>query len=105
MRASDGLALSSRNRYLSPEERSRAPAIYQALRQAALTLYAGSDDFAAVEGAGLAALERAGMKPDYFAVRNADLTLPQGDSKDVVVLAAVRLGPARLIDNLRVRRP
>ena len=102
VRAGDGLALSSRNRYLSPEERARAPQIYQALRAAADAIGAGNRDYPELEQAGWLALERAGMKPDYFEIRSADdLSKADADSKELVVLAAARLGRARLIDNLR----
>jgi pantoate--beta-alanine ligase len=102
VRASDGLALSSRNRYLSAEERARAPAIYRALRAAADALRAGNRDYAALERQGWLAIEQAGMKPDYFTILEAqDLSNPNAQSTDLVVLAAARLGRARLIDNLR----
>jgi pantoate--beta-alanine ligase len=104
VRASDGLALSSRNRYLSAEERARAPAIFQALRAAVEALRAGNRDYVALERQGWLALERAGMKPDYFNILEAqDLSNPKAHSADLVVLAAARLGRARLIDNLRAQ--
>jgi pantoate--beta-alanine ligase len=102
VRAGDGLALSSRNRYLSAEERARAPAIYRALRAAADALRTGRRDYAALERQGWLAIEQAGMKPDYFTILEAeDLSNPNAQSTDLVVLAAARLGRARLIDNLR----
>jgi pantoate--beta-alanine ligase len=102
VRAPDGLALSSRNGYLTADERARAPVIYQALATAAQALRAGARDYAALETAGLAALRGAGMRPDYFSVRSAaDLSLPDAHCREFVVLAAARLGNARLIDNLR----
>jgi pantoate--beta-alanine ligase len=102
VRAPDGLALSSRNGYLTAEERARAPAIYRALTVSVQALGAGARDYAAIEAAGLEALRAAGMRPDYFSVRSAaDLSLPAADCRDFVVLAAARLGNARLIDNLR----
>ncbi len=105
VRASDGLALSSRNRYLSAEERARAPLIYHTLRETAGAIGEGNSDYGALQRSGLAALERAGMKPDYFSIRNAlDLSEPDEAATDLVVLTAVRLGRARLIDNLRARR-
>jgi pantoate--beta-alanine ligase len=105
VRASDGLALSSRNRYLSAEERARAPAIHQALREAAQAIDAGQRDYAQLERAGREALERAGMRVDYFSIRCAsDLAEPRGDQNDLIVLTAARLGRARLIDNMRARR-
>jgi pantoate--beta-alanine ligase len=106
VRATDGLALSSRNRFLSAEERARAPAIYQSLSQAARAIYGGSTDHAALEREGSQMLQQAGMSVDYFSIRDAaDLSEPSVASTDLVVLAAVRLGRARLIDNLRAHRP
>ena len=105
VRAPDGLALSSRNRYLSPAERSVAPAVYAALRAAVERIDTGDADYVAIEAAGLQALVSAGMRPDYFAVRDAHtLETPAAGSRDLVVLAAARLGRARLIDNLRATR-
>jgi pantoate--beta-alanine ligase len=105
VRAADGLALSSRNRYLSAEERARAPVIYQALSRAARAIDGGSTDHAALERDGSAMLLGAGMSVDYFSIRNAaDLSEPSAASADLVVLAAARLGRARLIDNLRAHR-
>ena len=102
VRAHDGLALSSRNRYLSREERARAPAVYRALQAGAARLRAGERDFAAIESEGAAQLAAAGMKVDYFAVRDADdLSVPQPHTREFVLLTAARLGGARLIDNLR----
>jgi len=106
VRAPDGLALSSRNRYLSTDERARAAVIHQSLSHAVSAIYGGDADYAALERAGSLMLERAGMSVDYFAIRNAaDLTEPSAASSDLVVLTAVRLGRARLIDNLRAHRP
>jgi pantoate--beta-alanine ligase len=104
VRANDGLALSSRNRYLTPAERARAPAIYQALRAAVGRIDAGDRDYEGIERAGREAVERAQMAPDYFSIRNAaDLSVP-ADTSDLIVLTAARLGRSRLIDNLRARR-
>jgi pantoate--beta-alanine ligase len=105
VRAADGLAMSSRNRYLSGEERERAPAIYQALRAAVHAIDAGDRDLEAIERTGAAALARAGMQVDYFSVRNAvDLSPPTASTTELVVLAAARIGRSRLIDNLRAYR-
>jgi pantoate--beta-alanine ligase len=105
VRAEDGLALSSRNRYLSADERARAPAIHQALLQAARALSAGATDYASLQQQGGEALERAGMKLDYFSIRNAlDLTAPTPECTQFVILVAARLGRARLIDNMRAER-
>lgn len=101
VRADDGLALSSRNRYLSPEERARAPAIYTALKRAVERLHAGERDFAAIEAEGLQALQAVSMPPDYFSVRNATNLDAPLTTDPLVVLTAARLGRARLIDNLK----
>ncbi|HWP94438.1 MAG TPA: pantoate--beta-alanine ligase [Gammaproteobacteria bacterium] len=104
VREPDGLAMSSRNRYLTPEERARAPALYRTLREAVRMVQAGRP-LKAVEDAGLAALRAAGFRPDYFEVRRVeDLAPPTaGDTPEaLIVLAAAWLGNARLIDNLRV---
>jgi pantoate--beta-alanine ligase len=106
VRAEDGLALSSRNRYLDPEERAKAPALYRALDQARRRLESGDTAFAAIEAEGLAAIGAAGIKPDYFEVRTAGrLDRPTDTDVDLVVLTAGRLGKARLIDNLQCRAP
>ena len=106
VRAEDGLALSSRNRYLGAEERARAPALYRALDAARRRLEAGDTDYASIEAEGLASITAAGIRPDYFEVRTADrLDRPTGDEVELVVLAAGRLGKARLIDNLQCKAP
>ena len=103
VRAPDGLALSSRNRYLSPKEREIAPAIHRALQSAAQRIDSGERDYLKIESGGWQALAVAGLRPDYFAVRDAaDLHPPRAASRELVVLTAARLGKARLIDNLRV---
>lgn len=103
VRAPDGLALSSRNRFLSAQERHAAPAIHTALEASVKRLAAGDRDFLAIESAGWQMLAKAGLRPDYFAVRDAsELQLPGRASRELVVLTAARLGKARLIDNLRV---
>jgi pantoate--beta-alanine ligase len=105
VRDSDGLAMSSRNQYLTPAEREVAPRIYQALQAAANRLQAGDTEFSSIERTGVQALTTAGMKPDYFSVRRAqDLGAPAPDTKHLVVLTAARLGRARLIDNIQVRK-
>jgi pantoate--beta-alanine ligase len=105
VRDADGLAMSSRNQYLTPTERLVAPRIYETLQAAANRLGSGNVDFASIERFGVEALTKVGMKPDYFAVRRAaDLGAPANDTKHLVVLAAARLGKARLIDNIQVRK-
>jgi len=104
VRAEDGLALSSRNRYLSADERQRAPALYRALDRARRRLESGDTDVSDIEREGREALQSAGFRPDYFEVRMAGtLAKPPGHNVDVVVLTAARLGRARLIDNLQCR--
>ena len=104
VRADDGLALSSRNRYLNLQERAIAPEVYRALDRARRRLESGDADVAGIESEGLAALVKAGFRPDYFEVRMAGtLAKPHGSNVDVVVLTAARLGRARLIDNVQCR--
>ena len=103
LRDHDGLALSSRNRYLSPEQRSVAPQLHQALMAARKRIEAGERHYDVVQTEGMKALEAAGFTPDYFAVRQAsDLQPPREASRELVILAAARLGKARLIDNLKL---
>ena len=103
VREPDGLAMSSRNQYLTEEERGKAPLIHQTLLAAVARLRGGDRDFSAIERAGGETLEGAGFRPDYFAVRRAgDLGTPDTDTRHFVVLTAARLGRARLIDNLQV---
>jgi len=105
LRDTDGLALSSRNQYLTPAERKVAPVIYATLEAAAGRLRAGDAQFASIERSGFQALEGSGLRPDYFSVRRADdLTAPGPETRELVVLAAARLGRARLIDNVQARR-
>jgi pantoate--beta-alanine ligase len=105
VRDADGLAMSSRNQYLTSTERTVAPRIYETLQAAAKRLSTGDVDFASIERFGVEALTKVGMKPDYFAVRKAeDLGAPANDTRHLVVLTAARLGKARLIDNIQVRK-
>jgi pantoate--beta-alanine ligase len=102
-READGLAMSSRNRYLSAAERRVAPALHAALQAAADALRRGERDFVALQHAGMDNIRSAGMSPEYFEVRRQDdLGAPQGNDRNLVVLAASKLGRARLIDNLLV---
>src|SRR6185503_853530 len=102
VREADGLAMSSRNQYLDESQRKLAPSIHRQLSQAVDALRSGVRDFARIEAAGRAALDGAGFRTDYFAVRDARTLAPaQPDTKQFVVLTASRLGKARLIDNLQ----
>jgi pantoate--beta-alanine ligase len=106
VREPDGLAMSSRNQYLTDEERQRAPAIYRAMQEAANALRDGQRDLRALEARGRDALLGAGFKVEYFAIRRcADLLNPGPADRDLVVLVAARIGKARLIDNQTVVGP
>jgi pantoate--beta-alanine ligase len=101
-RAPDGLAMSSRNGYLSDAERARAPQLHAALQALAQAVRAGGTDFAAMQAQALATLDAQGWQPDYVALRRqADLG-PAQAGQPLVVLAAARLGRTRLIDNLEI---
>ena len=103
VREPDGLAMSSRNGYLTHDERARAPVIYRALLAARDSIAEGETDLGSVEAHGLRTLEEAGLEPDYFKVcRRADLAPPEPSDRELVVLAAARLGSARLIDNIQL---
>jgi pantoate--beta-alanine ligase len=102
VRAPDGLALSSRNAYLTPDEREEAPRLYRVLRDAQREIARGARDYQRIELDAMGELARHGWKPDYVAVRRqADLQPPQnGDA--LVVVTAARLGRTRLIDNVEI---
>lgn len=101
-RAADGLALSSRNQYLSEEQRGHAPSLYASLQAAERRLRAGERNFDRIQAEGIASLQGAAFKPEYFALRTPELQVPTPDTRQFVVLAAAWLGKARLIDNLRI---
>lgn len=104
VREPDGLALSSRNRYLTAAERQRAPLLHRVLAEVASRLQAGGRDYSALEADAMASLAGGGFAPEYVSVRRAaDLSAPAGDAGEgLVVLGAARLGRARLIDNIAV---
>ncbi len=106
-RAEDGLALSSRNGYLSPEQRAEAVQLSLTLKAMSLQLKAGSTDVARIEADATAHLVARGWQPDYLTVRRrSDLLSPDaaqiGAAESLVLLAAAKLGKTRLIDNLEV---
>ncbi len=101
-RESDGLALSSRNQYLSAQERPRAAAIATVLEAVAQALAAGRRDYATLCAEQLKSLELQGFKPQYLEVRRPDLGLPDEQDQAWVVLVAAYLGTTRLIDNRSV---
>ena len=101
VRERDGLAMSSRNVYLSPEERLMAPTLYRAMKESAKHLRAGGDIEAAIAG-GAELITNAGFVLDYFEARHADTLAPVASGKDgpVRILVAAKLGKTRLIDNI-----
>ena len=100
VREPDGLALSSRNGYLSAEERAIAPTLYATLRATAERLRAGERDIAALEAEAKVKLASAGFRPDYFEIRRPDdLQRPSLEDATLRIFAAAWLGRARLIDN------
>lgn len=102
VRAEDGLALSSRNAYLSPAERSEAPRLYRVLKEVRESVLAGQRDFPKLEAQALKRLPE-NWKADYIAIRRqSDLQPPSRTDRELVVLAAAKLGTTRLIDNVEV---
>ncbi len=103
VRAEDGLALSSRNGYLSASERAEAPQLFAALSAMKHAISAGQQDFTTIEFRAIAALTERGWKPDYITVRRSDdLLEPTPHDRRLVILAAARLGATRLLDNIEV---
>jgi len=107
IRAPDGLALSSRNNYLSPAERAEAPNLYRILRGIADEIAAGRHDYANLEVSGRAELARRGWNVDYVAIRHGlGMRIPHPEGYDhpnlLIVLGAAGLGSTRLIDNVDV---
>jgi pantoate--beta-alanine ligase len=103
MRDDDGLALSSRNQYLSADERGRAPALHRCLLAARQRIVDGDRHWQDIESAALDSLASDGFEPDYFSIRSAeDLGPPGIESRQLVLVVAARLGTTRLIDNVIV---
>ena len=103
IRETDGLAMSSRNAYLTAEQRQIAPVIYRSLQNAADMLQGSRENIATVEKEGMQKLESAGLRPEYFSVRrSSDLAEPDTQDKELSVLVAAWLGMARLIDNIKI---
>jgi pantoate--beta-alanine ligase len=103
VRAADGLALSSRNGYLTEDQRAAAPALYRVIKQIGAALQNGEQDHRQLISDGISALEAAGFRADYLEIRNAVNLRPAtpGDH-DLVVLGAAFMGKTRLIDNLHL---
>lgn len=101
-RESSGLAMSSRNQYLSTDERNTASVIHATLITIAHEIKQGSRDYLGLEQAGIQALQAHGLVPQYIAIRTPDLQTPGPQDSQLVVLAAAFLGKTRLIDNLKI---
>jgi pantoate--beta-alanine ligase len=102
VRENDGLAMSSRNGYLTPHERKQAPELHRVMQNTASAIESGDREYAKLEDEARDALERAGFRPDYYVIRRAeDLSGPEKGEQDLLILAAAYLGKARLIDNLK----
>ena len=103
VREDDGLAMSSRNQYLTDDERAIAPTLYHTLTSVGEQLQNGQRNYEELETFGNDQLIAAGFKPDYLAIRRAlDLGEPDRDCDEIVILAAAHLGRVRLIDNVIV---
>ena len=103
VRDDDGLALSSRNSYLSDEERANAPLLYEALTSVSSELQNGRRNFEELEASAIARLSDSGFDVDYLSIRRAqNLEVPDRDCDDLVILVAAKLGGTRLIDNVVV---
>ena len=104
IRADDGLALSSRNQYLTDDERAVAPKLFATLNRVGEALQSGARDYDNLASNAADELDNAGFEIDYFAIRRAEnLTVPDRDTDELVILAAAQLGNARLIDNIVVK--
>ncbi|WP_439886333.1 pantoate--beta-alanine ligase [Pseudomonas sp. MBLB4123] len=101
VRAADGLALSSRNGYLTAAQRTVAPTLYRGLQQIATALHAGERDFVQLIAAAQQQQQDAGFRPDYLEIREANSLRPASAAdRQLVILVAAFLGSTRLIDNL-----
>ena len=103
VRAEDGLALSSRNGYLTEEQRALAPTLYRQLNEMVQAIKAGERSYSALVSQHVARIEAAGFRPDYLEIRHALTLQPaQADDRDLVILVAAYLGTTRLIDNVHL---
>lgn len=103
VRADDGLALSSRNGYLTDEQRQVAPALYRHLGQIAKAIKDGERDYPELARQHLALIKAEGFRPDYLEIRHAQTLLPAtAEDRDIVILVAAFMGSTRLIDNLHM---
>ena len=102
IREADGLAMSSRNKYLTTAERQQAPLLYKCIKKVVVSLKNGESNYKNLEKEALSTLKNAGFKPEYFNICDAE-TLKYPINQKLVVLAAAWLGKARLIDNVAVQ--
>ena len=104
-REASGLAMSSRNGYLSAEQKAKASLIYQAMQKMKLAIEQGDTNFADIENSAISELEKEGFKNDYVKVVNAQTFMPAtADDKQLVIVVALFMGATRLIDNLQITR-
>jgi pantoate--beta-alanine ligase len=102
-REASGLATSSRNQYLSDDQKKQAALIYQTLQDSAAGISAGETDFEKLEKQAIERLNQAGFETDYFSICNADtLKSATTEDKKLVILVTARLGDTRLLDNIEV---
>ncbi|MGY4492362.1 pantoate--beta-alanine ligase [Pseudomonas sp. TE3610] len=103
VRAEDGLALSSRNGYLTTEQRAAAPALYRSMQQVAKAIESGERDYDRLLNEACEQITAAGFKTDYFEIRQGiNLRPATAEDRDVVIIAAAYIGSTRLIDNLHL---
>jgi len=103
VREDDGLAMSSRNRYLNYQQRCQATGLSKMLGTLSQSCKNGHEDYRALEHEGMKILEQAGFRPDYVAIcRKHDLEPAVKEDRELVILGAAYLGKARLIDNISV---
>ncbi len=103
VREGDGLAMSSRNAYLSPQQRQSAPTLYKLLKAAALKVKQRKEPLSEIEQIFMSTLIANGFIPDYFSIRRqSDLRIPEKSDSELVILAAANLATTRLIDNIEV---
>jgi len=102
-READGLAMSSRNGYLTTEQRELAPLLYQTICDISESIVKGRRDFSVLLGAAKQRISEGGLNPDYIEIRSAESLLPPGhEDQHLVILAAAFLGKTRLIDNIQI---
>jgi len=104
-REESGLAMSSRNNYLSEQQRQQAAGLYRCLQNCAEKIQQGETDFQRLEEAARRELQQASLEPDYLQICDADTLLPPSlDTEHIAILGAVFIGKSRLIDNIRLHR-